>query len=121
MPELTAPATSQNSRKQRNDRLVRRLTTASTTFAVGLTGVFAGLSVNSASPQHGAVAADQLGPAADAALARAIADYRSAATPRKSAEPKRPGVRAAPSRPFVALAPRPVVARHPAVAVSGGS
>jgi hypothetical protein len=121
MAEQASRATTQNARKERNDRLVRRLTTASTTVAVGLTGVFAGLSVNSASPHHSAIASGQLGPAADAALAKAIADYRAAATPPKSAAPRHPVVATAPSRPFVAVAPRPVAIRHPAVAVSGGS
>jgi hypothetical protein len=112
MVEATPRATNQNARKQRNDRLVRRLTTTATTITLGLSGVFVSFSANSVSPHHTATPPDQLGPAADAALAKAIADYASAAAPRHAATP---------SRPVVASAPRPVAARHPAVAVSGGS
>lgn len=118
MVEATPRVTGQNSRKQRNDRLVRRLTTTATTFAVGLTGVFAGFAAGVVSPRSTAQPeqlgpATQLGPAADAALARAISDYAAAAAPRH--------VAASPSRPAPVSAPGPVAARHPAVAVSGGS
>lgn len=112
MIEATPRATSPNARKQRNDRLVRRLTATATTFAFGLTGVFAAFSANPVSGHRAATSHDQLGPAADAALAKAIADYASAAAPRQVA---------APSRSVVATVPRPVAARPPAVAVSGGS
>jgi hypothetical protein len=112
MGEATPRSTSQSARKQRNDRLVRRLTATATTFAFGLTGVFAAWSASAVSGHRDATPPDQVGPAADAALAKAIADYASAAAPR---------LVVAPSRPVVATAPRPVVAPHPAVAVSGGS
>jgi len=118
MLEATPRPSSQNTRKQRNDRLVRRLTTTATTFAVGLAGVFAGFSASAVSPHRAAGPPEQLGPAgavgpaADAALAKAIADYASAAAPRHVATP---------SRPVAVTASGPVAARHPAVAVSGGS
>lgn len=117
MIEATPRLTGQNTRKQRNDRLVRRLTTTATTFAVGLTGVFAGFAAGVVSPRSTPQPeqlgpAGQLGPAADAALARAISDYAAAAAPRHAASP---------SRPATVSAPGPVAARHPAVAVSGGS
>jgi hypothetical protein len=112
MIEATPRATNQNARKQRNDRLVRRLTTTATTFAIGLAGVLTSFSASAASPHLTTTAPDQLSPAADAALAKAIAHYASAAAPRPAATP---------SHPAVATAPRPVAVRHPAIAVSGGS
>ena len=112
MAEVPLPVTNQSSRKQRNDRLVRRLTTTATTFAFGLTGVFAGFSASAVSPQRTVTQPDQLSPAADVALAKAIADYASAAAPRHTA---------ASSRPVVVAAPRPVAPRRSPVAVSGGS
>jgi hypothetical protein len=118
MGELRPRATSQNARKQHNDRLVRRLTTTATTFAVGLTGVFAGFSASAVSPHRAATPTAQLGPGADAALAKAIADYVSAATPRQAASPAHTRPR---SRPVVVQAPRPAPARPRAVVVSGGS
>lgn len=124
MVEATPRPSGQKTRKQHNDRLVRRLTTTATTFAVGLTGVFAGFSASAVSPNRTARPTEQfgpagaVGPAADAALAKAIADYASAAAPRYAA-PSHPAV--APSRPWAVAAPGPMPARRPAVAVSGGS
>jgi hypothetical protein len=127
MVEATPRATTQNARKQRNDRLVRRLTTTATTCAVGLTGIFAGFSASTVSSHSTATPPEQLGPAAelgpasDAALAKAIADYASAAAPRLAAAPSRHVVPAAPNRHVAVPTPRPLAPRHPAVAVSGGS
>jgi hypothetical protein len=112
MVEATPRVTSQNARKQRNDRLVRRLTTTATTFAIGLAGVFAGFSASALPPHRTATQIDKPGPDADAALAKAIADYAAAAAPRHSVAPSRPGA---------VTAPRPAAPRRPAVAVSGGS
>jgi hypothetical protein len=118
MVEVTSLASSQNARRQRNDRLVRRWTATAATFAFGLTAVLAGLSASAVTPHQPATPPEQLGPAAnlgpaaDAALAKAIADYAAASAPRHVA---------AANRPVAVSAPGPVAARHQAVAVSGGS
>lgn len=101
--------------RKRRDTHVRRLTTAATTVAIALAGVFTGLATTASTGSTAVTQIRQLGPSADAVLAAAIADYEAAAA-RQAARP-------APARSHAGLAPAapPASARARPVAVSGGS
>lgn len=115
MADAVANITPQAARKQRNDRLARRWTTAATTLAIGLAGAFTGLAT--ASPARGStiVQPETPGASADAVLGAAIADYAAAASRRAAT------VTPARSHAQLAPAPPPAPSRPRAVAVSGGS
>jgi hypothetical protein len=116
MTDAVVQVTPQAARKQRNDLVVRRWTTAVTTLALGLASTFTGLAT--VAPARGSAIAntEPQGTSADAVLAAAIADYAAAAASRQVAR-----ITTARSHPQLAPAPPPAPARPRAVAVSGGS
>jgi len=108
---VLSPAT----RKQANNRLARRATTACLSLAICLTGLFSALAAAPRPASAGVTLTLQPGNG-EAALTKALSDYRAAAERASSTAPN--------TTPAKALAPprhAPVaVASHPA-AVSGGS
>jgi hypothetical protein len=115
MTDAAVLSTPQIARKRRNDTHVRRLTTATTTVAIALAGVFTGLATTASTGSIALTKTEPMGPSPDAVLAAAIADYEAAAA-RQSARPT-------PARSHAGLAPPapPAPARTRPVAVSGGS
>ena len=106
----------QSARKRSNDRLVRRLTTGSVSFAICLTGTFAGFAWGSLAGASGGVRLDiQPTDSGSAALSKALADYEAAVA--ALAPPAAPTP--APSRPSAPPGAAPPATR-PTV-VSGGS
>lgn len=116
MTDAVAQITPQAARKQRNDRLVRRWTTAATTLAIGLAGAFMGLATTPPPKVSTTVQTEAPGASAEAVLAAAIADYAAAAAPKQVAR-----ITAARSHSQLAPAALPAPSRPRAVAVSGGS
>jgi hypothetical protein len=103
-------------RKQVNDRLARRATTACLSLAVCLTGLFSALAAAPRPASAGGVTLTLQPGGGDAALTKALSDYRAAA--------ERASSTAANSTPTKALAPprhAPVAAASHPAAVSGGS
>jgi hypothetical protein len=116
MADAVAQVTRPADRKRRNDRLVRRWTTATTTLAIGLASAFTALATAPLVRGSTSVQTDPPGNSADAILAAAIADYAAA-----SASKQVPSTLRARSRPQLTPAPPPAPSRPHAVVVSGGS